>query len=148
MKPEYEELQKIYNDLAEELEKNNFKCKACGKCCDFEAFDHMLYASELEVDFFIEKIKEKEITPLQKKEGRCPFHDGEKCHSHQMRALGCRVFFCCSKDSDLLTEKDALKLEDISIKYHRRLQQIHLKYNLEWKYQPFPDQVRKKLNIN
>jgi hypothetical protein len=32
------------------------QCAACGKCCDFEQYDHRLYVTAPEIIYFVEKI--------------------------------------------------------------------------------------------
>ncbi|MFH1370174.1 MAG: hypothetical protein ABII09_02645 [Planctomycetota bacterium] len=49
------QVEEIYNWLDEQLAAK-FTCDACGKCCDFESYDHRLYVTTPEMLFFIDKV--------------------------------------------------------------------------------------------
>jgi Fe-S-cluster containining protein len=86
-------------------------CQACGDCCDFVGYDHLLFVTPPELIYLAEKLK---ATSLRKMDsGRCPYQDGTKCSIHPYRFSGCRIF-CCSGDSDFqsrLTEAALKKLK-------------------------------------
>lgn len=45
------ELGEIYKELDEALSRLGPECKACGQCCHFESFGHVLFASSPEVNY-------------------------------------------------------------------------------------------------
>ena len=86
------------------------QCDACGKCCDFESYDHRLYVTTPEIIFFVEKLGIANIKQMVT--GRCCYQsavgsaDGEtspkggvdrKCSVHAYRFSGCRIFCCKSR---------------------------------------------------
>ena len=68
-------------------------CSACGKCCDFDKFDHRLFVTEPERMFF----KAKADSSLkQMRNGICPYNNKGKCSVYDIRFAGCRIFACGS----------------------------------------------------
>jgi Fe-S-cluster containining protein len=102
------------------------QCAACGKCCDFEQYDHRLYVTTPELVFFVEKLGRVNIKQMVN--SRCCYQsavgsaDGEtspkggvegKCGVHAYRFSGCRIF-CCKGDATFqseLTESAIKKLK-------------------------------------
>lgn len=123
-------LQDIYEELNSDLGLQNVNCDACGKCCDFHAFDHVLYASRIEINYILENIN----TPLPKFQDNktCPFMIDRHCTVREFRTLGCRVFFCDTEYKKDLTQ-------DIYNKYYRKIQELSIKHNLNWEYKPLND---------
>ncbi|HUT30064.1 MAG TPA: hypothetical protein VMX13_09755 [Sedimentisphaerales bacterium] len=72
-------------------------CVACGKCCDFDSFDHRLFVTTPEVMYLAAKLGGENIKPMNG--GRCPYNIGGKCSIHEYRFAGCRIF-CCKGDAD------------------------------------------------
>ena len=67
-------------------------CAACGKCCDFESYDHRLYVTTPEILFFVDKLSEKNIRKMTG--GRCSYQIDNKCSVYDYRFAGCRIFSC------------------------------------------------------
>ena len=91
-------------------------CDACGKCCDFESYDHRLYVTTPEIIYFVEKLGLANIRQMAG--GRCCYQsavgsaDGEtspkggvdgKCGVHAYRFSGCRIF-CCKGETGFQSE--------------------------------------------
>lgn len=133
-KKAFEKLQQLYDNLDEELTRLKFKCDSCGECCFFEKQEHILYATKLEIDFFTYMITKKKIASVDNIIERCPFQRKATCLAHKMRPLGCRSYFC--------NPIDDIVLEDLSCKYHERLQKIHKEFNIDWEYKPFVKEIR------
>jgi len=131
-KKAFEKLGRIYRRLDEELGKLKLKCKACGRCCDFGAFDFILYASRVEFDYIA---KNAPILKPEKEAGRCPYLDSSgQCAIHQVRPLGCRTFFCSFADRDAMQQI-----------YHRYFDEIKGLQNgreTKWQYKPFLEFLR------
>ena len=82
----YSELIILYQRLEEELIPLNPGCSKCGICCDFSKFDHVLYASGIEVNFIIQHIKVPDFNVL---DNICPFLKDNQCSIGNFRMLGC-----------------------------------------------------------
>jgi Fe-S-cluster containining protein len=93
------------------------KCKVCGRCCDFETFDHRLFVTTPELMYLVDKIGYYNIMPMLK--GRCPWQKENKCSIYEHRFLSCRIF-CCKGDKDFqsnLTEETLRKLKSLSTEF-------------------------------
>jgi Fe-S-cluster containining protein len=77
------------------------QCVACGKCCDFEQYDHRLYVTTPEIIYFVEKIGKENIRQMTK--SNCCYQIDRKCSVHAHRFSGCRIF-CCKGDAGFQSE--------------------------------------------
>jgi len=73
------------------------QCDACGKCCDFDAFDHRLFITAPELMYLSANIADENIKPMSS--GRCPYNVDGKCTVYKYRFAGCRIF-CCKADKN------------------------------------------------
>ncbi|MDR4505906.1 MAG: hypothetical protein MRK01_14125 [Candidatus Scalindua sp.] len=119
------EIVTIYKLLENELQAHNPGCDTCGECCNFDTFDHELYASTIEVNFISENV---EIPRCDPKERICPFLINRKCTIRDYRTLGCRVFFCNTGYKDTSYE--------IYNKYYEMIKEVAIKNKAEWQYAP------------
>jgi len=88
-------------------------CCACGKCCDFESFDHKLFVTTPEMIFLKANLHGENLKPM--KTGRCPYNINGKCSVYKYRFSGCRIF-SCKGDLDFqneLSEKALRKFKAI-----------------------------------
>jgi hypothetical protein len=88
-------------------------CKACGNCCDFEAFDHRLFVTPPELFYLAAKLGTENIRPMPS--GRCPYNVDGRCSIHKHRFTGCRIF-CCNGNTEFqsdLSESSLIKLKSI-----------------------------------
>jgi Fe-S-cluster containining protein len=88
----------IYNWIeARQLANNGFagQCAACGKCCDFQQYDHRLYVTTPEIIFFVEKLGLANLKQMTT--ARCCYQVKGKCGVHAYRFSGCRIFCCKGK---------------------------------------------------
>ncbi len=51
------EIIEIYKKLEAELSSINPGCNACGTCCHFDEFNHVLYASTIETDYILDNVE-------------------------------------------------------------------------------------------
>jgi Fe-S-cluster containining protein len=72
-------------------------CEACGRCCDFEGFDHKLFVTPPELMYLSAKLRDENIKPMPT--GRCSYNINGKCTIYEYRFAGCRIF-CCKGDAD------------------------------------------------
>ena len=89
------EAAEVYKWLQQELETNPQqagKCLACGKCCDFDTFDHRLFVTSPELIFLVENLKPDQVRKMTK--GCCPYNIDGKCGIYDLRFAGCRIFSC------------------------------------------------------
>ena len=70
-------------------------CSACGKCCDFDAYDHCLFVTTPEVLYLAAMLENQKLKPMTTE--RCPYNIDGRCSVHQYRFAGCRIF-CCHGD--------------------------------------------------
>lgn len=94
----------IYNWIeAQQFAKSEIagQCVACGKCCDFESYDHRLYVTTPEIIYFAEKFGIANIKLMVG--GRCCYQVENKCSVYAHRFSGCRIF-CCKGDTSFQSE--------------------------------------------
>jgi Fe-S-cluster containining protein len=90
----------IYTWLDEQIrdnEKLSGRCNVCGKCCDFEGFDHRLFVTPPELMYLATNIGAENIKSMQGV--CCPYQANGKCSIYKYRFAGCRIF-CCNGDMD------------------------------------------------
>jgi Fe-S-cluster containining protein len=120
-----EAVERIYSSLETELLQTPGKCKACGKCCDFESFGHKLYITTPELTYFKTKLAKNKISILPMTTGVCPYRKDGKCSVYPWRFAGCRIFNCTG-NADLQGE--------LSEKMIRQMKQICLQESLSYRY--------------
>lgn len=106
----------IYNWL--DLQTDQYRdisggCSACGRCCDFESFDHLLYVTTPELIYLAAKIGDENIRPMADK--RCSYNVEGRCTVYENRFAGCRIFFC-KADKD-----EQSRLSELSVGKFRAL---------------------------
>lgn len=124
------EVSEIYQWLDAELAKLDRSCRACGDCCDFEAFGHRLYVTTPELMYFAEHVGPsiKEMSS-----GVCPYRVDGKCSVYPYRFSGCRIF-TCGADSDQeheLCEQAIAKFKTMCTKHNIPYRYLYLKPGLE-----------------
>jgi Fe-S-cluster containining protein len=90
-----EEIAALYDWLEGQKERNPVRagrCRACGACCDFVAYDHRLYVTVPELIYLADRLGTRELRPMR--DGRCPYQEGSTCTVHAHRFAGCRIYTC------------------------------------------------------
>ncbi|MBN1816489.1 MAG: YkgJ family cysteine cluster protein [Sedimentisphaerales bacterium] len=100
-------------------------CMVCGKCCDFETYDHRLFVTTPEIVYFSARMDQDEMRIMTG--GVCPYLYGGKCSVHNHRFAGCRIFLC--KES--LSSQQQAQLSEESL---RRFKGICQTYDLPYRY--------------
>jgi Fe-S-cluster containining protein len=100
------------------------RCKACGACCDFLAYDHRLFVTPPELVYLAEKLGTQNLKVMPT--GRCPYQQGTICSVHEHRFAGCRIF-CCDGDPDF---QSGLSEEAL-----RRLKALCEEFGVPYRYQ-------------
>lgn len=77
-------------DWLDEQNTVRVPCDRCGKCCDFETFDHRLFVTNPELIYFTAKTGPLKPMP----QGTCPYNIDGNCSFHRHRFAGCRIFSC------------------------------------------------------
>jgi Fe-S-cluster containining protein len=112
------EIAGIYEWLDSQVSsKISGECEACGKCCDFKAFDQRLFVTLPELLYLAEKLNVEKLKPMSA--DICPYNVGGKCTVYEYRFSGCRIFNCKADvniQSDL-SEAVLEKLKEVSEKF-------------------------------
>ena len=90
----------IYNWLDSQISSHSDLagcCDACGRCCDFEGFDHRLFVTTPELMYLAANVGSENIRPMLT--SRCLYQTSGKCTIYNLRFAGCRIF-CCKADKD------------------------------------------------
>jgi len=103
------------------------KCNACGKCCDFEGFDHHLFVTPPEIIYLAVNLGAKNIKPMRT--SRCPYNIDGKCSIYEHRFAGCRIF-CCKADQDFQS-----KLSESVLK---RFKSLCTQFQIPYRYSDLP----------
>lgn len=122
-------IRNLYQRLDAEVARLPVHCKACGHCCHFADFDHVLFLSSLEAIYLFSEATPSPPHPNE----ACPFLSGTQCTARERRALGCRTFFCDR------THRETLQA--LYEKYHRELKHMVEDTGIEWTYAPLTVQI-------
>ncbi len=77
------------------------RCSTCGACCNFTAYDHLLFVTPPELIYLAEKLGAESLKQMTS--GPCPYQEATKCTVHSHRFAGCRIF-CCGGDAEFQSE--------------------------------------------
>ena len=116
----------IYNWLDNQILTSNGpskSCAACGKCCDFDSFDHRLFVTTAEIHYFNSKIGVENLKPMVN--GNCPYNIAGSCSVYQYRFAGCRIF-CCKGNPDCQSNISEIALG--------KLKSLCEDYNIPYRY--------------
>jgi Fe-S-cluster containining protein len=100
------------------------RCQACGRCCDFRAYDHRLFVTPSEVTYLAAKLGTRKLNAMTT--GRCPYQQGTACTVHEHRFAACRIF-CCNGDPDFQSE--------LSEEALRRLKVLGEEFRVPYRYE-------------
>lgn len=92
------ELETIYEQIADEIERRGPACWASGRCCNFGSAGHLLFVTGLEAAYTLGGLAAPERRAAAG-EGdsltdACPLQVSNLCGVHAVRPLGCRIYFC------------------------------------------------------
>lgn len=128
------ELETVFADAARSIAERGPACWASGRCCNFERAGHLLYVSGLEAAYTILGIRERAgagshslpVLPRQRQGGACPFQVQNLCGAHEIKPLGCRVYFC---------DRTAQQWQnDLSERLLAEVRAIHERHAVEYRY--------------
>ena len=102
-------------------------CNGCGKCCDFESFDHRLFVTPPELMYLAVNLDTENVKPMPT--SRCPYNIGGKCTVYEYRFAGCRIF-CCRADTDFQS-----RLSESALK---KFKSICTEFRIPYRYNDLP----------
>ena len=105
------------------------RCDQSGRCCHFDRFGHRLYSTGLEVASFLRKLNRPVSAhelARSEREGVCPFLVDGLCSVHDMRPMGCRIYFCDPTASDWQN--------DLYERSHHRIAALHEEQDIPYRY--------------
>lgn len=116
----------IYDWLDSQIQESanlSGKCNACGKCCDFEGFDHHLFVTPPEIIYLAANLGYEKIKPMPN--SRCPYQTSGNCSIYKYRFAGCRIF-CCKANQDFQN-----KLSESVLK---KFKSLCAEFNIPYRY--------------
>jgi Fe-S-cluster containining protein len=93
------------------------QCSACGACCNFASYDHLLFVTPPELIYLAERLGTESLKQMAS--GPCPYQEAAKCTVHSHRFAGCRIF-CCKGNAGFqseLTEAALKKLKALCARF-------------------------------
>jgi Fe-S-cluster containining protein len=121
----------VYDWLDLQIHKNSALaglCDACGKCCDFEGFDHRLFVTTPEMIYFAANVGAENLRQITT--NRCPYQTDDKCTVYKFRFAGCRIF-CCKGDADFQS-----RLSEMAVK---KFKSICEQFQIPYRYVDLPN---------
>jgi len=103
----------LYDWLEAQIHENHQltgQCSACGKCCDFDGFDHRLFITGPELMYLAANLGDENVIPMTT--SRCPYNIEGKCTVYEYRFAACRIF-SCSADADFQSELSEVVLKKL-----------------------------------
>lgn len=124
-------LEAVFADVAAEIKSRGPACWASGRCCNFAFAGHRLYVTRLEALYTLARLDPAARPTAQsiaeaRARGGCPFQQGNLCGAHEIKPLGCRVYFC---------DRSAQAWQqDLTEHMLGRIRQIHNDHGIEYRY--------------
>lgn len=117
-------IRQIYDALGNAIAQKGPTCWASGKCCNFNAYGHLLYVTGLEIAWYCRQLPATDVTVNLK--AACPFQVDGLCSTHAIRPLGCRVYFCQQGTQDWQ--------QDLYEQFQQQLVQLHKDHDIDYAY--------------
>ena len=125
-------LDELYARVDTVLAERRPRCEMSGRCCNFAAEDHQLWASGLEVRHALAAAGG--VVPEAPVDS-CPWWKSGLCTLREGRPLGCRLYFCDPAWADEMGAVYEL--------FHQQLRELHQAHDLPYSYELFIEAVRK-----
>ena len=107
----------LYAMLDRNIQAASGECENCGKCCDFDDFDHRLYATTLEMLYFAKGMQRTGKSGGKGKKARlkgaCRYQKRQGCAMRDFRPAGCRIFYCSGLEPEFQHELTELVLTSL-----------------------------------
>ena len=104
------------------------RCELSGRCCDFPASGHELWATALETAYAVARAGGAVPAAAS---GRCPWHVDGLCTHREGRPLGCRLYFC--------DPAWAATMPALYERFHAELAALHERHGVTYAYRRFVD---------
>ena len=121
-------LEQLYAEADMALASLGAACDACGACCRFAEFEHVLMCTNLEAALLIARHGEP---PRPCSASACGFHVSGRCIARAGRPLACRTFLCSR-----LAGTAAQRRMDVHERIHRRIQILCRQWINGYRYGP------------
>jgi len=121
-----EKIDEVYDWLDRQIRGNSNlagACTKCGKCCDFDSFDHHLFVTTPEVMYLAEHSGAERQKPMTI--GRFPYNIDGKCTIYPSRFASCRIFQCRT-DTDFQN-----RLSELAVK---KFKSICTEFQISYRY--------------
>ena len=120
----------LYTELGDAISEKGPTCWSSGKCCNFNAYGHLLYVTGLEIAWYCRQLESTTSISIDLK-APCPLQIDGLCSTHAIRPLGCRVYFCQRGTQDWQ--------QDLYERFQKQLVNLHeenaIPYAyMEWRY--------------
>lgn len=119
----------IYREIAQATGERTPRCDRSGRCCHFEQFGHRMYVTGLEVATFLKRLN-RTISPADlaraERDGACPFLEHGECSVHDIRPMGCRIYFCDPQAQEWQNE--------LYERSHQRATELHTDHAIPYRY--------------
>jgi Fe-S-cluster containining protein len=91
-----QELSVLFDRAAHAIAQRGPACWASGRCCNFDAAGHRLYATGLETAYCLLHAGTISTDQLDaaRARGGCPYQSLNLCQAHAHKPIGCRIYFC------------------------------------------------------
>lgn len=126
-------LEAVYVMAREAIEARGPACWASGRCCNFEKTGHRLYCTGLEAAYTVVGLRSRgrvEPTEVEIQEARraggCPLQVANLCGAHEIKPMGCRVYFCDRSVQDWQHE--------LSERLMNEIRRVHDEFGIEYVY--------------
>lgn len=122
-------LNSIYAEIATRISQIGPVCEMSGRCCRFDEYGHRLYVTTAELAAFIATARQRPVPAdllARDDDAGCRFQHNRLCAVHQIRPLGCRMFYC-----DPRTEPE---LQALFEEYHARVKRLHEQFDVPYYY--------------
>jgi Fe-S-cluster containining protein len=130
MLPEVQQaVEKLHEEAAAAIQQIGPRCEMSGRCCHFEEYGHRLFVTTAELAAFAMRLRElpdRDALSQRPDGGGCRFQLNGICAVHQIRPLGCRLFFC-----DPTTEP---RLQQVYEQFHAAIRSMHDRLGIPYRY--------------
>lgn len=125
-------LEEVFAEAQREIAQRGPACWASGRCCNFVKAGHRLYVTGLEAAYTLARLGPEVRAALPTAlsdaldNGGCPFQLANLCSVHEIKPLGCRVYFC---------DKSAQQWQqDLSERLLAEVRAIHDRFGVPYRY--------------
>lgn len=120
----------IFEEIGAAIRQRGPVCWASGRCCNFNAYGHLLYVTGLEIAWFLSQLDNagphSDWSSRLEMKAPCPFQINSLCTTHAIRPLGCRIYFCQRGTEEWQHE--------VYETFQAKLRSVHDEHGLPYRY--------------